>query len=163
MSEGLLFSILNVQSSFLMDKFSGSSVLKDLSQLILGAIEVKNKQDFHNRNLSFLLWRAQYRPSVSGESSGLLAFKEWFRDMGTTCFVAFFIINMWLHVCLWYLDLVHSAVKRWSLVAHRGCFQAPGLYRVRALPLTFHGLDLSSWESHRKQVGKLLGDEWMKR
>ena len=55
MSEGLLFSILNVQSSFLMDKFSGSSVLKDLSQLILGAIEVKNKQDFHNRNLSFLL------------------------------------------------------------------------------------------------------------
>ena len=42
MSEGLLFSILNVQSSFLMDKFSGSSVLKDLSQLILGAIEVKN-------------------------------------------------------------------------------------------------------------------------
>ena len=43
MSKGLVFSILNSQSFFLMDKFSESSVLKDLSQLILGAIEVKNK------------------------------------------------------------------------------------------------------------------------
>ena len=43
MSAGLVFSILSIQSFFLMDSFSGSSVLKYLFQLSLGAIEINNK------------------------------------------------------------------------------------------------------------------------
>lgn len=43
MSEGLVFSILRGQCYFLMDRFPGSSVLRDLFQLSLGAIEIKNK------------------------------------------------------------------------------------------------------------------------
>ena len=43
MSVGLVFSILSVHSFFLMDRFPGSSVLKYLFQLSLGAIEIKNK------------------------------------------------------------------------------------------------------------------------
>lgn len=43
--------------------------------------------------------------------------------------------------------------KKKSLVDHMGCFQGPGLDGVIAL-LTLHGLDLSSWESYCKEVGK---------
>ena len=56
------------------------------------------------------------------------------------------------------LELLHSPIKGWKLVAHRWCFQTPGLHRARALPLTFHCLALSSWESHCDQAVKLLGD-----
>ena len=43
--------------------------------------------------------------------------------------------------------------KEKSLVDHMGCFRGPGLDGVLAL-LTLHGLDLSSWESHGKELGK---------
>ena len=43
--------------------------------------------------------------------------------------------------------------KEKSLVDHMGCFQGSGLDGVIAL-LTLHGLDLSSWESHGKELGK---------
>ena len=43
--------------------------------------------------------------------------------------------------------------KEKSLVDHMGCFQGPGLDGVIAL-LTLHHLDLSSWESYCKEVGK---------
>ena len=56
------------------------------------------------------------------------------------------------------LELLHSPIKWWRLVAHRRCFQMPGVHRARALPLTFHCLALSSWESHFDQVVKLLVD-----
>ena len=43
--------------------------------------------------------------------------------------------------------------KEKRLVGHMGCFQIPGVDGVIAL-LTSHGLDLSSWESHGKELGK---------
>ena len=43
--------------------------------------------------------------------------------------------------------------KEKSLVDHMGCFQGAGVDGVIAL-LTSHGLDLSSWESHGKEVVK---------
>ena len=43
--------------------------------------------------------------------------------------------------------------KEKSLLDHMGCFQGPGLDGVIAL-LTLHGLNLPSWESHGKEVGK---------
>ena len=43
--------------------------------------------------------------------------------------------------------------KEKSLLDHMGCVQGPGLDGVIAL-LTLHGLDLSSWESHGKELGK---------
>ena len=43
--------------------------------------------------------------------------------------------------------------KEKSLVDHMGCFRGPGLDGVLAL-LTLHGLNLPSWESHGKEVGK---------
>ena len=88
---------------------------------------------------------------------------EWFGDTGTFCSVAFSIISSCDSKLNVVLELLHSPVKGWSLVVHRGCFQTPGLHRARALPLTFHGLDLSSCESHCNQVVKLLGEECMKK
>ena len=44
-----------------------------------------------------------------------------------------------------------------------GCFHGPGLDGVIALLLTLYGLDLSSWESHGKEVGKSLNDEERRR
>ena len=41
--------------------------------------------------------------------------------------------------------------KEKRLVGHMGCFQIPG---VDGVILTLHGLDLSSWESHGKELGK---------
>ena len=46
--------------------------------------------------------------------------------------------------------------KEKSLLDHMGCFQGPGVDGVIAL-LTLHGLDLISWESHGKEVGKIIG------
>ena len=63
---------------------------------------------------------------------------------------------MWLQIeCgTWITTLTSKGMR---------CFQTPGLHRARALPLTFHGLDLSSCESHCNQVVKLLGEECMKK
>ena len=53
--------------------------------------------------------------------------------------------------------------KEKSLVDHMGCFHGPGLDGVIALLLTLLGLDLSSWESHGKEVGRPSNDEERRR
>ena len=53
--------------------------------------------------------------------------------------------------------------KEKSLVDHMGCFHGPGLDGVIALLLTLLGLDLSSWESHGKEVGKSSNNEERRR
>ena len=51
------------------------------------------------------------------------------------------------------LEATTLSSKGMKAVAPRGCFQGPGLYRARALPLMFHGLYISWWESHWNKLG----------